>query len=427
MSDIPARFSLLFEDNSLIPETLYDAQTLAFLAPLPADKESIPTIEHILSLRTTRKDITFRKEILEDFLQYPSLLTKCESICRKWEGLQETAKREREALPDMAYEQILSILKENSVSLMEHLRFLRRSADEMSNETPDSRGLFAFAEFLRLHADSNAVRSLTEQVSKYPLLRPENARAVLQANLDKQGKKTSVDLLYLGKDDSKYLRKIPFRKEDFTADLPKHDALEQTTEAIRRLANKFQTVTQTIRDAFLPLQEGMIFYHTALSITEWAGRKGYPWQFAVPVAEQGPEGKNIRDLQEMLDGKERPALSFMAKPLESYEGDWGTQTLKAIARTHIFAAAGLPVVAESAVFSPEERIVIYDSEAKTMDNEIEALAKIFHNTRKKDIVLLNQPLITVGNAPAAEIVKNLLHAFLKKGAKVRLATDLSVY
>lgn len=427
MNDIRPRFSLLFADPDITPEVIYDRQTLSFLGPLPADEGARSTIEHILSLRTTRKDITYRKEILEDFLQYPSLLTKCETICRKWEELSETAKRERVTSPGMAYEEALSALKENTVSLMEHLRFLRRSSDEMTGETPDSGGLFAFTEYLRRHADSSAVRALTEQIGSYPLLRPETTRAILQANLDDRGIKTSVDLLYLGTDESKFLKKNPARREDFTADLPKDGSLELTAEGVRRLADTFHCLTKSIREAFYPLREGLIFYHTALSITEWAARKGYRWQFAAPVEEHGPAGKNIRDLREMLEGTVRPTVSCTARPLEAYGGEWGTETLRTIARTHIFAAAGLPVVADDAVFCPEERIVVYDSEAKTMDSEIEALAGIFHNTKKNDIILLNQPLITVGNAPAAEIVENLLRAFHKKGAGVRLATDLSVH
>ena len=84
------------------------------------------------------------------------------------------------------------------------------------------------------------------------------------------------------------------------------------------------------------------------------------------------------------------------------------------------------VVAEDLVFCPEERIRVYDSTDKTMEEEIEGLGELYRNLRQGDIVLLNQPLLTVGNAPAREILANLLRAIHKKGAVARLATDLSV-
>ena len=84
------------------------------------------------------------------------------------------------------------------------------------------------------------------------------------------------------------------------------------------------------------------------------------------------------------------------------------------------------MVAEELVFCPDERVLVYDSAGKSVEEEIEALAALYRKTRRGDILLLNQPLITVGNSPAAEIIGNLLRAFHKKGAAVRLATDLSV-
>lgn len=424
MTEIPPRFSLLFANPNTVPEEIYDQQTIDFIGPLPAEEGARPTVEKILRLRTTRKDVLYRREILEDFLQYPTLLTKCEQICHRWEELERIAKREVETNGETTYGQAIFALKETTVSLMEHLRFLRRSADEMEEETPDSSGLFAFAQYLRRHADSEAIQSLTEQIGNYPLLREQAARGILQINLDKNGAATCADLVYFGKDEGKYLRKNSSRREEFTADLPKENTEPLTTHALCRLTETFRRITETIREAFLPLKEGIIFYQTALSVLDWARKQGYPCTFPDPVAESGPVCTAVRDLREMNDGIPRPAVSLTARPLEVYSGQWGTETLRTIARTQILASAGFPVVGEDPIFCPDETVVLYDSEAKTVNSEIEALAKIFHKAKKHDIILLNQPLITVGNAPAAEIVNNLLRAFHKKGACVRLATDL---
>ncbi len=425
MSEIRPRFSLLFADPDRESETIYSDEILSFLEPLPVDEAARSALDRILSLRATRKDLLFRKEIFEDFQQSPSLLSKCETICRKWEGLYETAKKEKKAAPDMPYGQIFSALQENTKSLMEHLNFLRRCADEMACESPDSGGLFAFSEFLLQHASSESVRALTEQIGNYPLLRHETAKAVLQIHSDDTGSETAADLRYLGIDDIKYLKKHSPRKEDFSVNLPKERALERTGQALCRLSDTFRTLTEGIRSAFCPLRDGLIFYHFAFSITEWAEARGFEWQFPLPSTEPGPAGKGIRDLREMEGKNALSPVSFTARPREIYEGEWGTEMLKQIARTHILSASGLPVIASTLTFCPEETIVLYDSIGKTMQQEIAALGELFHRTKKNDIVLLNHPLITVGNAPAKEIMNNLLATFLKKGASVRLATNWS--
>ncbi|MBQ4323527.1 MAG: hypothetical protein IJC19_06270 [Clostridia bacterium] len=424
MTDISPRFSLLFADPKGTKEEFYPPETMDFIGDLPCEDSAL--MREILSRKTTRKDIAFRKEILEDFLQSPTLLTKTEGVLQRWEGLYETARRESLPTADMPWEQGLEVLKDNALSLMEHLRFLRRAHDEMADQTPDSEGMFAFTEYLRRHGNSEGVKTLTEQIAAYPLLRAEQTKVVLHLGLDRYGMKQKALLTYLGTEDGKYLKKHPLRREDFSVNLPKENAPQLTAEAIGSLCRSFRTLTAGIRAAFVPLREGMVFYHFALSITEWARSKGYAWRYASPVAEHGPAGRGIRNPAEPADGLYRPPLTCTARPLEAYRGEWGTETLKILARTQIFSTAGLPVVAEDLVFCPEERILVYDSADKTVETEIEALAALYRKTRRGDILLLNQPLITVGNSPATEIIGNLLRAFHKKGAAVRLATDLSV-
>ncbi len=501
MSDIRPRFSLLFADPDREPEQIYSQETLDFLEPLPADESVRPLLKQILSLRTTRKDIAYRKEILEDFLQTPSLWTKCETVCRKWEGLFETAQREISPTAEMTLEQALAALKENTVSLMEHLNFLRRASQEISREVPSSGGLFAFSEYLRLHAASPWGKDLTEQIGNYPLLKPESLRAVLHLHSDDTGAVTAPDLRYLGRDDGKFLKKYPPQRDNFSTDLPKDGVPELTTRAICRLADTFRALTRTIRDAFLPLKEGLTFYHFALALTEQAEEKGFPWLFPSPIADHGPAGTDLRDLKDLgpikdLEGPrsqkapgpmkdsgnlrsqkapgpikdlEGPRSQKAPGPMKDsedlgdsetlkdredhpgdrggpkglressgvavtpfsctgrsrhiYEGEWGTQVLRILARAQIFAVAGLPVLAKDCVFCPEERVVVYDSTGKTVEQEIAALAEIFHHTEKNDIILLNHPLVTVGKAPAKEILEHLFSTFRKKGASLWLATN----
>ena len=309
---------------------------------------------------------------------------------------------------------------------MEHLHFLRRAAEETASDVPASGGLFSFSEFLRQHAASPSVKELTEQIGNYPLLKPSSAKAVLQIHCDDTGSATFADLRYLGTDDGKYLKKHPLKKDEFSAEIPKDRTPELMVQAVVRLSKTFRTLTAQIRASFLPLKEGLTFYHFALSLTEWAERKGFPWTFPLPSAQNGPVGKGIRNLEEVSGIPSRSPLNLTARPREFYSGEWGTDVLKTVARTHIFAAAGLPVIASEVAFCPEETIILYDSQGKTVEEEIAALADIFHHTKGKDIILLNRPLVTVGNAPAKEILDNLLATFLKKGASVRLATAWSV-
>ncbi len=417
MKELRPRFSLLFADPKG-PEDSYPSHVPAFAGQLSPDPVSDGKIKEILALRTTRKDIVYRKEILEDFLHTPSLLTKCETVAEKWEGLHETARRE-EPLPEGAsLSQALEVLKINTVSLMEHLKFLRVAAEEMASQTPKSQGLFAFSEFLTAHASSPQVKHLTEAALGYPLLQEDRLQTVLHLSAAPTGEITHADLRYLGPDPEGFLRKHPLSKEGFSADLPREE--DRTAEAIGRLSESFRLATKALREAFLPLKEGLIFYHFALSLTEWGNSKGFPWLFPAPLGDGAPVGRGIRDIRESFLPTEGP-MDFTAAPLEVYRGERGTERLQTLARTQLFAGAGLPILAEEAVFCPEARVVVCDCSDKTPDEQVALLADLFRETKPKDILLLNHPLHTPGLALDRERLSALLMAFRKKGALLRLA------
>lgn len=409
-------FSLLFADPKTPPEILYDSATLDFLGPIGG--EDPRELRRILSLKTGRRDMEFRREILEDLLQTPALLTACEGILNRWDALEQEGLREKALSPELPFGELLEGLKEAAKITLEHLRIFGLAYHDLASLSPTSGGLFALSEFLRTKAASPRIKELTEQLIPLPLLREEQAKGILQLNLDRYGAVASADLSYLGADPGRYLKKHPPRKEDISLHLPVDGEKTRLNQAICRYCANLSRLNRRIRDLATPLREGMTFYRFALSVTEKEG-----WIFASPVARHGPAGRGIR---EGKLGTEYPPLSCTARSLEAYEGAWGTETLRVLGRLQIFSAAGLPVVAEDLVFCPEERILVYDSSGKTMEEEIEGLGALYRNVRPGDLVLLNQPLLTVGNAPAGEILANLLRSIHKKGAVARLATDLSV-
>ncbi len=423
MTDLRPRFSLLFADPNTPAEQLYSPEITAFLGTLSAESRVDETVKQILCKKTDRKDITYRKEILEDFRQTPSLLTKCETVLAKWEGLYEVAKREEDPPENATLTSALAVLKTNSVSLLEHLKFLRVAAGELGGETPKSQGLFAFAEYLRQHAASPTVKHLFETVSAYPLLREEGLKPILHLHADQTGAITAADLRYLGSDPNGFWKKYPPKKEAFYTDLPSEEE-EELLSALCRTSLRFRRTTAALREAFLPLQEGLIFYHYALSVTEWAGEKGFVCLFPSPLGEGAPFGRQIRHMTELIG--EAPAPEDLKNlPLEGFGGTDGTEHLQLIARTQILAGAGLPILAEECTFCPEARVVLYDSEGKTPEEEVAALAEVFRETKPKDILLLRNPLHTPGKMPETEMLQNLLTAFRKKGAVIRIAANWS--
>ena len=424
MTDAFSSFSLLFADPTAPREEQFPPRTMDFIGSLPGEEGQI--LRRILSQKITRRDLDFRKEILEDFLRAPALLAGVENIFRRWELLSETARREKAPAEDLPWEDGLELLKDNALSVLEHLKFLRLAADALKGQPVESKGLFAFGEYLRRKGSSEASRALTEQLSALPLLRAENVQTVLQLNPDRFGAVHSADVAYLGTEDQKFLKKHPVRREDFSARIPKGELPDLTAAAIRRLCGDLQALSAEIRGAFEPLREGLVFYRFALTVTEWGRSKGYGWKFPSPTTQSGPKGRGIRDPWEAVDGLYRAPLTCSARALEAYRGEWGTHALRTLARAQIFAAAGLPAVAEEMEFSPDQRVLVCDFEGKTVEEEIAGLAELYRSTRRGDILLLNRPLMTVGSSPASEVLGNLLRAFHKKGAAVRLATDLSV-
>ena len=424
MTDPNAPFSLLFADPTLPEEPWIPKETMEFLGEIPCEDPAV--LGRILSCKTTHRDRAFRKEILEDFLQNPSLLTKLETVLRRRDLLCETARREATPTPQQTKDEAMECLKDTAMSLLEHLKFLRHASEELEGQAPESVGLFAFSEYLRRRGSCPEVKQLTEQLALLPLLRKEQTEFVLWLNPDRYGMMQSADLLYVGADSEKFLKKIPPSKDGYSARIPKGEVEELTVLAICRLCTQLRTLSAGIRAAFEPLREGLVFYHFALSVTEWGREKGFGWLFPTPVNTHGPQGRGIRNALEQLDGAYRPPFTCTARALEAYEGKEGTEALRALTRIQLFAAAGLPAVAEKLEFCPEERVLVCDLEEKTAEEESEALANLYRQIRPGDIVMLNHPWKKAGTAPTPELLGNLLRAFHKKGAAVRLATDPSV-
>ncbi len=425
MPELAPRFSLLYADPTAVPQPLCDEAILTFIGRLPIDDSARPVLGKILCRKTGRIDLGYRREILEDFTASPSLLTKCEELCRKWEGLYETAKREADAPDTCEIGALLPVLKENTLSLMEHLRFLQQSADSVKHCAPTSGGLFTFFEYLRRHAEAEDLRALADQIGNYPLLRPENTGAILRLRQDRTGAVVGEELRYLGTDTARFRKKYPPRKDGFSAELPPEGRDEAAGRAVARLCRSFRNLTKTIREAFLPLREGLIFYHFALSVIEWGQAREISRIFPLPTDDLSAAGIGIRDLREMAGEETFPPVTVTPKDGEIFSGERGTEILRTIARTHLFAAAGLPVLAEKAVFCPEDRPIVYDSDGKTMEEEIAAIARIYHTAGKNDLVLLNHPLITVDPAQGQEILGRLLRTLRGRGAKIRLVTNRS--
>lgn len=417
-------FNLLFAEPG--PHDLfYPEHTVKFLPLLPEEEVERNTICRILQKKTTRRDIRYRQEILNDFRNFPSLLYHTEEIFRKWEKLQAAAENESDDTAN-DFTEALTSLKKSAVSVMDHLLFLKHAAEELSAETPGSQGLFFFQEWLRKKASFPAVCALWDEIETYPMLKENTVQAVLHLGTDQTGALMGAELEYLGSAPELYLKRNPGKWEPSTGAIGEERIRELTFEAAVQLRNRFRSLTHSIRACFKPLKEGLIFYHFGLSLFEWGQKTGNPVRFASPTAPHGPAGTGILNL---TDRSELPRICFDLSPqgVDLRTGSLGSAQLKIIAQTQIFSACGLPIAAKQGDlrFCPEERIVLYDSEGKTVEDEIKELAEIFRNTKQNDLILLHQPLITVGNAPAEEIIRNLLKAFRKKGARIFLASDIT--
>ena len=406
MGVLTTSFNLLYADGTE-REELYPPSIPLPDGLLPEDPEIRAVTEPILRRKTTRQDWSWRKEILEDFLRSPGLMLQCEEVLRKWEALPETAAKERTPT-DADFKNSLETLKENTVSLMEHLRFLRSAAEDLKTFAPESAGLFSFAEFVRRHAESSELQSLVAQIGNLPLLRPEQAKTVLSLSTDAGGAVTGTELLYLGTDESRYWKKEPFRKEVFGADLPRIRIPEQTAEGINRLSETFCRLSAAIRKSFEPLRDGLIFYRYALSRVEEARTRNRPWCLASPDGRFSPSAEDLWDLRQRL-----PVISLEDRGWETWEDPEGWDRMTALATLQILGAAALPLPARKARFLPEGRIFwISEVDRDTLTNR-------FRETKPGDLLLFEFPQIP--------LTEELSGAFVKKGAALRVLTETFVH
>lgn len=197
-----------------------------------------------------------RKEVALDLEQNSALRSACTGLCEELGKLSATAKRERQASLDLSYEEAFGILKENSISLMEHLKFLQRAERQTANLSPQSEGLRLLFRALSVYLKTPDLRALSEQAGSYPLLRPENAKAILHVKTDDRGCFTTCDLRFLGYKSDAFLEKHPYPEKLFSVPFPDQTQTDAwKTQSICRLANAFSRLTGQIRLAFSPLKE----------------------------------------------------------------------------------------------------------------------------------------------------------------------------
>ncbi len=189
------------------------------------------------------------------FDEVPTLYPRLQSLREDWSRLKTTALRERNAPAGISYEETFDILKQNAVSVTEHLRFLQRVGQYLPPDAFSHPETVAFLEEIHAYAHSPIFRTLWEQIAPYPLLSSQSAQSVLHLKTNRKGAVVSADLRYLGTNAAGYQRKYSYPSDTFSVSLPGDGWDGWTTCALGRLANGFCTLTKALRHVTSPLGE----------------------------------------------------------------------------------------------------------------------------------------------------------------------------
>lgn len=461
------KFSLLYRDpNTAEPirldeKLLYDLSLdKAVSSFCPRPKRAAYFTDVLASPAQTLDDITYRQDILKDFISNGKLLdnmklifNRYDKIIGDWEELRRNvypsdAGGGYRALLDYTYSQ----MQVTATFTKTIVAYLKSFGELLENADIHSMGLCNIRGYCREMTRNKALDEVAEIASLFQYRSPDDYRFTVSVTMDEALRATGCELTDITdcnslKKDS-LLKKFFSKKQDTNetklGDTESDDALYVLNEALRRTHDALSDIADGVYELFYGLSREFMFYDAAVLYVEMLEQNGVTYTFPEILDESSDtfRAKELRDLILCCD----PDRVVTANDVRFESHDSGmlirgrnntgkTVFLRSVALAQIFAQSGLPVCAENAQISIRSMICAHFSSAEEelregdvagrFEGEVQLIADIVNKLRPHGLVFFNETFQTTSYDEGTKAIGSVLALLAKLNIQFVFVTHLT--
>jgi len=279
-------------------------------------------------------------------------------------------------------------------------------------------------------------------ISEY---RDENGKFSL-ANLfkKKQADDSTVNIAQMNAEETEKGRKdkTPPQLDDISFE----DSIYLQSESLSRIDAALTKVTNDVYETFFGMSRELMFYESAIILTSLASEAKVPFCLPdiLPAEDDISEATSLRDLYLMCSGytgkdivPNDVALSKDSKGMliKGMTDTGKTVYLRSIGAAHLFAQAGIPVLAEKARlsirhgffshFSSAEEEFMAGDAAGRFDQEAKEVSKILDRIVPHSLVFFNETFQTTSYGEGTDGMANILKILPRLKTKYVFVTHLT--
>lgn len=471
------KFSLLyknppqetFEENKNPFDVVYDLSIDKAVSQICRDSRRV---EYFLSVMKKpledRNEIIYRQHLLADFIEFPELFDEFKVIFSRYDKIKSDwielrsgifpsgAGANSEALLDYTF----SSLKVTSIFPRTIISFYESIYRAICKYQVKSEALTSMREYCLSMTENNSLNEIADIASLFQYKTPEDYDFGILCHLDetlllcecelcdikehKKQKKPVIDL-----------KKFIPKKQQDNGEAPtevgtERDAIDNArfilTEALYHIDTILTQITNSVYDTFHGLSSELMFYEIALKCCEFLSDRNVPicMPEVLPCESDTIKAKGLRDFYLAAGGK------LNGDEIIPNDVDYGpdaegvlirgmnntgkTTYLRSIGIGQVFAQCGLPVCAESAVFSIRSAVFTHFSSAEEdfiegdtsgrFEGEVKEMAKMVDNLRPYALIILNETFQTTAYNEGAVGIYNIISVFHKVKTKFIFVTHL---
>ncbi len=416
---------------------------------------------------TCVENILYRQQIYADLAAYPQLLDDMKLVFTRYDKIKQDWRESRSnAVPAGAGGNAEAMLEYTFASLQVTamfpktiISFFELIGDTIGRYEVKSEGLIAIRDYCAAMLENDSLAEIDRISSLFRYYTPEKFTFGVVTEIDDALRLASLELATVTERTEKkanaigdILHKVLCKKKNDgdgsveAGEDARDDAFYTLNEALAQLDNLLVHVTYDIYETFFGISREINFYDTALELMGYLEGIGLPTVMpqVMPMEADYFSAKGLYDMLIATDGREASEVIPNDFTLDDkWEGllvrgknnSGKTVFLRSVGTAQLFAQAGLPVCAKSAMISVRMRIFAHFSSAEEeftlgdtagrFEGEVKEIARIIDNLKPYSLILFNETFQTTAYSEGAVGMYEILGALPGLHTKYIFVTHLT--
>lgn len=428
---------------------------------------SVSNAEYFLAVLskplTDVEDVSYRREVLQDVIGFPSVLDGLISVFKGYDSLREESEemakgifrygagRSVDAMIDCSYERayISAHFMRNVVAYINGINTV------LSEFSPESEGFRRLKEFCGRVTGDTLIADAERTAELFQNETAENYRfriTLYRDSLLRLERAELTDIIQKKKERFNPLAALkPKKKEEIPSVVDigtsaADNADTATAYALEELADYYDALGNGLFERLYGMGEELRFFKAAYELYQRLNAAGLPvcYPTVLPAESNTLRAKGICDILLLNEGKDCKSIvpndALMGSGAEGIlvRGDNNcgkTSFLRSVGTAQLFAQSGLFVCAEEFTASVRYGIFSHFSSAEKefedkndaagrFEGEVRDIAALLHKLRPYSLVLLNETFQTTAYREGAEGMKLILDALPINGSKYIFVTHM---